>query len=151
MNLKKIIKPQISKIIIFLILILIFGVPATSRSCSHFPLGPDETPPPCVEKFTFSNLILDFSGAMRYPHVMDASTSFSYNPLIVAGYLIFLYLILSFLFHVSNYNWKRVVLYLSIVCVLFFIFLFLYSINKSKAHIESIILKNDSCRINEDC
>ena len=39
------------------------------------------TPPPCIEKFTFSNVIIDALGLTRYPYVLDAATYFSYNPI----------------------------------------------------------------------
>jgi hypothetical protein len=131
---KQFLKPQISKIIIFVALILIFGLPAISRSCSTFPLMRGETAPPCIEKFTFSNIIVDVLGLTRYPHVMDATTFFSYNPSVVVPYLVVLYLSLSLLFHISHYDWKKVLLYLTLIGMIIFVILIFISITKNRTY-----------------
>jgi hypothetical protein len=128
---KQFLKPQISKIIIFVVLVLIFGLPAISTSCSTFPLMRGETPPPCIERFTFSNIIV---GVLGYPHVMDAAIFFSYNPFVVMPYLVVLYLSLSLLFRFSNYDWKKVLLYLTLIGMTIFVILIFISITKNRIY-----------------
>ena len=123
MNWKQFFIPQISKIIILFILILVFGVPATSSSCQGFVRTP--TPPSCIERFTFSNIVSDVTGLDRYPYVLDASTHFSYNPIIVTSYVVALYLALSLIFLLSGYKWKRASLYvIGIIVIIFLVFIF---------------------------
>lgn len=123
MKWKQFFSPQISKIIILVILILVFGVPATSRSCQTYITTP--IPPPCIERFTFSNIISDLIGLDRYPYVLDAATYYSYNPIIVALYVVTLYLILSLIFHLSGYKWKKVLFYVvGIILIVFLVFVF---------------------------
>jgi len=97
MNWKKFLKPTIREIIVFAVIILVFGVPATSHSCQTYVTTP--TPPPCIEKFTFANIIVDALGLTRYPYMLDASVRFSYDPSLVGGYIVVLYLALSLIFY----------------------------------------------------
>src|SRR3989344_6796869 len=134
MNWKQFFIPQISKIIILFILILVFGVPATSSSCQGFVRTP--TPSPCIEKFTFSNIISDVIGLDRYPYVLDASTHFSYNPIIVTSYVVAIYLVLSLIFLLSGYKWKRASLYvIGIILIIFSVFIF-YSMSGARTYVE---------------
>lgn len=100
MYLKDFLKPTRGKIIALLLIILIVGVPAISSSCQGFVTTPE--PPPCIERFEFSNLVIDFLGFNAYPYVLDAVTSFTYNPIIVIGYFIILYIILSGIFSIYH-------------------------------------------------
>jgi hypothetical protein len=96
MNWKEFFKPKLGKVIIFLLLILIFGIPVTTSSCSTFPLMPGQTPLPCVEKFGFQNLF--FIILETFGTTMDAYTRFSVN-LITLGYLVLVYLLISAIFY----------------------------------------------------
>lgn len=124
MKWKQFFGPQISKIVLLVIVILIFGVPATSRDCQTYITT--STPPPCIEHFTFSNIILDLIGFDRYPYVLDAAIYYSYNPIFVALYVVALYLIISLIFHLSGYKWKKAYLYVAgIILIIFLVFILL--------------------------
>ena len=130
MNWKQFFGLQISKIVLLVILILIFGVPATSRSCGGFVTT--SAPSPCIERFTFSNIVSDLVGLDRYPYVLDASTHYSYNPLIVASYVVALFLVLSTIFHLSGYRWKRAVLYIIAIIAVMLLILIWFSMNGAR-------------------
>jgi len=91
MNIKEFLKPTIWKIIIFVLIILIFGIPATSHSCSTYPLMPGEIQPPCIDSFGFYNLLTILIESTMI--AMDAYIKFSFNYLILFSYLIVVYLI----------------------------------------------------------
>ncbi|MBS3135648.1 hypothetical protein J4401_01690 [Candidatus Woesearchaeota archaeon] len=131
MDWNKFFKPDIPKIAIFVLLVLIFGVPATSRDCQTY--VKTSTPPPCIEKFTFSNVIIDALGLTRYPYVLDAATYFSYNPSVVIFYLTGLYVSLSSIFHIADYNWKKASLYTVTAILLTLLITILFSVMKNRA------------------
>ncbi len=134
MDWRKFFKLYISKIVIFVLLVLIFGVPATSRDCQTYVTTP--TPPPCIERFTFSNIIIDVLGLTKYPYVLDAATYFSYNPFLVIPYLIGLYVIVSSIFHIAGYNWKKALLYTVVAILLIFLIIVLSSVMGAKAFVK---------------
>mgnify|MGYP001608743387 CR=1 FL=1 len=134
MDWKTFFKPSISKILIFVILVLIFGVPATSSDCQTYVSTP--TPPPCIEKFTFSNIIIDVLGLTKYPYVLDAATYFSYNPFLVVLYLIGLYIIVSLIFHIAGYNWKKALLYTVAAILLIFLIAVLSSLMGARTFVK---------------
>ena len=106
MNWKKFFKPLVSKIIIFAVLILIFGVPAYLKSCgSYIQAG--------TAQHCFGPSLVLFNG-LTYASttgVLDVSYNWTFNPFIIGGYLIVLYLLLSLIFHIAHYKWKRALLY----------------------------------------
>ncbi len=119
MDWKQFFKPQISKVIIFALLVWIFGVPATLVTCQGF-VRIAEPPSPCIGQFAFSNII------SRNIQVFDGVRHFSYNPIIVTLYPAGLYLALSLIFYMSGYNWKKATLYvigiiliILLICILF--------------------------------
>jgi len=126
MDWKKFFKPYISKIVIFVLLVLIFGVPATSEGCQTHVLA--LTRPPCIERFTFSNIIIDVLGLTKYPYQLDGATYFYYNPFLVILYLIGLYVIVSSIFHITGYNWKKSLLYIVAVILLILLIIVLSSV-----------------------
>lgn len=90
----KFLRPTKEKVIIYSLILLIFGVPAAIQKCAMYPLGPDDNPElHCSEKeFEFYNLLRFYfdstsTGNRAYPN---------YNPTIVVSYLIILYLVLSY-------------------------------------------------------
>ncbi len=136
MKWKQFLKPTIAKIILFIILVLIFGVPSIQRSCQGF--VQTTVPPSCIERFTFSNIIIDILGIRIQP--LDAVISFSYNPLFVIPYLIILYLLVSLIFHIAGYNWKRALLFTIIGILLIFFVKIIQSVIKSSSFIKSNLL-----------
>ena len=134
MDWKKFFKPYIFKIVILVLLVLIFGVPATSRDCQTYVTTP--TPPPCIERFTFSNIVIDVLGLTKYPYVLDAATYFSYNPLFVISYLVVLYVIISLIFHIAGYNWKKALLYIVAAVLLIFLIIVLSSVMGARTFVK---------------
>lgn len=127
MNWKQIISLQTSKVILYIALILIFGVPATERGCSTLPSRNVDVlyAPRCIERFGFSNIVLDVSGFNNFT-TTDATTHFRYNPIIILLYLVVLYLAISFVYYLSGYDWKKALLYVMVgifIVFLFFIYL----------------------------
>jgi hypothetical protein len=96
MNWKEFFKPSILKIVIFLLIILIFGIPATSHSCSTYPLRTMQPPPPCIDKFGLQNLLYIFLESMP---ATDAYTNFIINYFYLIGYLVLVYLVISVIFN----------------------------------------------------
>lgn len=134
MDCKQFFKPQISKVIILILLILIFGVPATSSNCQTYVTT--STPPPCIERFTFSNIILGAMGLTKYPYMLDAATNFSYNPIVVIIYLVAMYLSLSLIFHLSGYNWKKSLLYVILIVFIILLIFMLSSLMGTKTYVK---------------
>ncbi len=103
MDCKEFLKPSIPKIVALVLLVLIFGVPATVHICGSFPLT--SLLPPCSDSFGLVSpayLLINSSTTM-----LDVSITIQYNPLLVGAYLLALYLGLCLLFHFTNQNWKR--------------------------------------------
>lgn len=103
MDCKKAITPTIPKIAALILLVLIFGVPATIHRCGG--LIPLNSPmPPCIDSFGIFPTV--YLWIMSLP-ATDVSTAIEYNPLLVGAYLLALYLGVCLLFYLTNQNWKR--------------------------------------------
>ena len=90
MNWKEFFKPTISKVIIFFLLLLIFGVPASVKQCATFDFGTGKFP--CgPSRFGFHNPVL---GSQN----LDAATTYSYNFLAIALHLSIVYALLSLIY-----------------------------------------------------
>lgn len=111
MDLKEFFKPQISKIIIFIILLLLFGVPAFYKNCATYDFGTGEFPcgPP---RFTLHNPLIK-------SQMLDAVNIYSYNPLVIASYLVVLYSILSLIYFYTKENKAQRIVFLISFIVLF--------------------------------
>jgi hypothetical protein len=97
MNWKEFLKPNKWKIIAFLLIIFIFGIPVTTHSCSTYPLMAGELPPPCVDRLGFQNIfymLVEMAGSAT-----DVYIGFKINYLYLIGYLILVYFLLSILFY----------------------------------------------------
>ncbi len=95
-------KPTLGKFAVLIIVVLISGIPSTVQYCQSKVL----TDPPCIERFTFANIILDALGLLRYTDAPNTFVIYSYNSVIVAGYLIALYVLISLVFYAYAQNAK---------------------------------------------
>ncbi len=112
MDWKKLLFPTKAKIAILVLVLVIFGVPATMRSCPGFLIEVGASMPPCVERFsiypTISILVLSLPAS-------DASTAFEFNPLFVGAYVLALYLAVCFLFQAMGQSFKKA--FLAVVAI----------------------------------
>ena len=116
MDWKRFLGPQFSKVVIFVILLLLFGVPAIITSCAGY--VPPDTPPGtslCAEP---SLTMYNFLAYISTSFVLDAVYGFEFNYVIIASYLAVLYLNLSLLFHILGHDWKKVSVILVIIILL---------------------------------
>lgn len=104
-------KPEISKIIIFLLLILIFGIPAFVTQCATYDFGTGEFP--CGSpKFTLHNPLI------KEP-VLDAADIYDYSPFLIILYAVTLYSLLSLIYlYTKNKKAQRIV-YIAAFIILF--------------------------------
>jgi magnesium-transporting ATPase (P-type) len=113
MDWKEFFKPQLSKIIVFISLILIFGIPTFVTQCATYDFGRGDFP--CGEpKFTLNNPVLS-----SITTSLDAVDTYEYNIFLVIVYLILLYFILSFIYFNTSGNKKRRIFYTIIFTILF--------------------------------
>lgn len=106
MGWKKFLFPTGAKIAILVLALLIFGFPATMRSCPSF-VEVGASLPPCVERFSiYPTIALLF---LSLP-ALDASTTFEFNPLYIGAYVLALYLAACFLFHAVRQSFKKALL-----------------------------------------
>lgn len=122
MDWKKFFKPSVAKIIILIVLVLTIGVPAYLSSCAtHIPLGAEQE---CVgPDLTLLNII-----TYTFTSGFGADYNWDFNIPIILGYLAGIYLVLSLVFHIAGYKWKRALLYVAIAVILIFLIIFIISI-----------------------
>ncbi len=116
MDWKKFFKPQISKVIIFILIVLISGVPASVEQCATYDFGTGEFP--CgPTRFGIHNPFSEFLVQM-----LDAVNIYSYNPILVGVYLMALYSLLSLIYFYTKKNRTQRTVCLSTFIILFFMF-----------------------------
>tara|TARA_Y100000310_G_scaffold217822_1_gene218922 strand:+ start:15282 stop:15599 length:318 start_codon:yes stop_codon:yes gene_type:complete len=97
MDWKEFFKPTRGKVIVYFLILLIFGVPAITWKCAIYPIGPDYDKPElhCTEKKVgVYNLLI----AILESNSTGARTNVSYSPILIITYLIILYLVVSGIF-----------------------------------------------------
>lgn len=114
MNWKEFFRLKKSKIIIFIFLLLLFGVPDFVRNCAAYDFGRGEFP--CGPTRLGLNNIL-FYGVM-----LDAVDIYAFNPVIIVSYLMLLYSFLSLIYFYSD---KKRINLLRVVVVTILIALFI--------------------------
>ena len=104
MNWREFFRPRISKIIIFIALILIFGFPDFMRECAALAMTGQLNP--C------GNTKLALNNPIFHRDMLDAVDTYAFNPFLIGAYLIILYSFLSLIYFLVNkkqINMKRVV------------------------------------------
>ncbi|RLI98357.1 MAG: hypothetical protein DRO99_00870 [Candidatus Aenigmatarchaeota archaeon] len=118
MDWKRFLKPQVSKVAVFIVLIFMFGLPANVKLCNAYiqPVAIGETAPPQC-----GDVHIEFQNPLVNPNlfILDASYSIDYSPMLFVPYLVLLYLGLSLISHAAGYDWKKALLYL--IAVLFMV------------------------------
>jgi len=122
MNWKEFFRPQTSKIIFFIALLLIFGVPDFVRQCAAYDFGRGQ--------FPCGNTRLALNNPIFYGGMLDVVDNYSYNPILIGAYLIALYSFLSlvhFFTDKKRVNMKRVI-FVTILIALYIILMLWISI-----------------------
>lgn len=130
MDWKRFLGPQLSKVMIFIILLLLFGVPVVITSCAG--LVPLDAPPGtslCTEP---TLTMYNYLTYLFTTNVMDAVYGIEFSPFIIAAYLVVLYLNLSLLFHILGHDWKKVSMILLIIIALLVISVIFFSLMASR-------------------
>ena len=114
-DLRDFFKPVISKIIIFVILFGIFGVPAFVKQCATFDFGTGEFP--CgLNRLTLHNPLIKLQ-------ILDATNIYSYSILLIALHLFVLYSLLSLIYFYTQENKTQRIVYLASFIILYLIFI----------------------------
>ena len=115
MNWKEFLKPEISKLIIFILLLIVFGVPAFVTQCASYDFGTGKFP--CGEpRFTLNNPLLS-----SYTVILDANNNYDYNTLLILAYIASLYHLLSLIYYCTKSNKTQRIVYTASFIALFII------------------------------
>jgi|SRR3989338_1891930 len=115
MDWKEFLKPEISKLIIFILLLIVFGFPAFVTQCASYDFGTGNFP--CGEpRFTFNNPMLS-----SYIVMLDAHNNYEYSPFLIAAYLFVLYFALSLIYSYTKSNKMQRIVYTTSFILLFIV------------------------------
>ena len=115
MEWKEFFKPEISKIVIFILLVAIFGVPAFVTQCASYDFETGNFP--CGEpKFTLNNPLLS-----SYTVMLDAHNNYEYNIFLIVAHLFVLYSVLSLIYVYTEKNKTQRIVYTASFIALFII------------------------------
>ena len=126
---KQFFKPQISKTIIILILLFLFGVPAYLHSCNAYLEA--NTPQQCTSPHL---TLYNYFTHSFTTGVLDISFGWDFNSFIITLYIVVLYLMISLVFLLTGYNWKKAALGMIGLLLILLLIRILMSLYNSKVY-----------------